>query len=530
MTTTVENTTETTTDAVPNSLPQGIDAWEPLVVEFLNERDWSHVVPRTAAGILAETAATITDLSAVTDDHIINGPVRRIAQDTDYDFYERDNRLWAQWLQGLVREAIDGDAEEAADAAAGATEEPVQEGDRAYVERAFAEMAAGFKPYVEGMRPGRFEQIVEVVTYQFGKWKNGRNVVSDQTRAFQQFNRRANREYGWAARGYGFGRYERAIGHVLNILRQEAQGLVPAWEPMIPTSSEVRERIDEDDLSLAGGDRYYLAHAIHQVGQRWRRNGDLLDEEEGKAALRREVRDYVNQATIDGTEEGVWTAAYGITAEMFFGTMLASEAPEGVMDEETLIAWQISLHPDAGGIQRMAIENGVRMWCDEVRLHPNDVDREGLVESLRRWVRVFGFTKYTGKAMKRTLSQGLAVVFATHKGEGLAAERWPVYHERFRTAVAHVAGRYGEAHGFCSQLQKACGELDVSTTKPKTAVRFKGSGMTIEVDVPAWWDDEGRLKTEAKSAWLSLSPEKREAAIISRDDVYVNWSDMQISR
>lgn len=521
MTTTVESTTPV------NSLPQGPDAWQPLVQQFLNDRGWEHVSTATASAILADATSTISDLSAVTDEQIVEGPVRRIASGTDYNFVDRDNRQWVDWLRTLITEAIEGDAEDATDTA---PEEPVVEGDREYVVRAFNTMTPGFHPYIMANRPGRWDQIVEVITYQFGRWKRGVNVVPNSTRAYQQFNRRMNREHGWAARGWGYNRYERAIQHILNVLRQEAEGIVVSWEPVIPTSNEVRERVDEDQIEVHGGDRYYIAHAMHQVGSRWRGAGDLPDEDAGVAEIKRVTRDYLNQDTIDGTDSGVWSAAYGVVSELFFGQVLLNGAPEGVVDEETLLAWQMSLHPDAGGIQRMAIENGVRMWCDEVRLRPDEVEREGYVEALRRWVKAFGFTKFTGKAMKRTLTQGLLVVFATHQNEGITPEHWPVYHDRFRTAVAHVAGRYGEAHGFCSQLQNACGELTVTTTKPKTAVRFKGSGLTVEVDVPAWWDDEGRLKTEAKSTWGSMTPEKREAAIISRDDVYVNWSDMRITR
>lgn len=524
MTTTVETTTTTTR---ANSLPQGRDAWQPLVEEFLNEQDWSHVSPQTAARIFADATETVTDLTAITDEQIIEGPVRRLASEAGYSFVSRDNQRWVDWLRGLITEALEGDAE---DAATTEPETPAEEGDREYVLRAFRTMTPGFEPFVKSSRPARWDQIIEVVTYQFGRWKRGVNTVDSQTRAYQQFNRRLNREFSWAARGWGYNRYERSIGHVLSVLRREAAGEVVAWEPIIPTSSEVRERVDEDAIEIMGGDRYYIAHAMHQVGSRWRGQGDLPNEEEGVERLRSTLRDYINQDTVDGTDASVYSAAYGVVAEMFFGQMLLNDAPEGVMDEETLLAWQMSLHPDAGGIQRMAIENGVRMWCDEVRLRPDEVEREGYVEALRRWVQAFGFTKYTGKAMKRIITQALIVVFATHKGEGLTPEQWPVYHERFRTAVAHVAGRYGEAHGFCSQLQKACGELTVSTDKPRTAVRFQGSGLTVEVQVPAWWDDESRLKTDAKSAWTAMTPEKREAAIVTRDDVYVNWSDMRIAR
>lgn len=531
MTATVEapEATSTTTDVLPSTFPRDREGWMPILTGWMRgEVQWTHVNLDTVATIVLDAMAMVTSRAQISDDLIREHVVSRMVRESGYNSSpELDDERVIGWFMNLADDAEADDDEP----------EPVEAGTPTIadeVRKAFDEHAPNFLLYMEQSgHPRRVGQIIEVIAYQVGKWRKGKNLVENKDRALMQFDRRMNREHSWTTKGYGYARYRKAIVHILDGFRLLAKGESFEWSPLQPEQEDVQSRFQDEAIYSEGEETYYIAYAAHVLGRRARADSksEMYQFDDAKEKYRRILRDYLNVETIDKFMDEHWERVYSLMEEMYYGKAPASTGVAEVVDLDSLITWQVSHHEKAGDLQKNAIDLGIRQWFDEVRTKPDEVADEGLDVALRRWVKAFGFTKFTGKVSRSALRTTLGQVFEAHKGSGMTTEEWLASMDRYRTAVSYVSGRHGEANGMCSQLEVACKELGVDPTrKPKNKVRFTGSNVVVEVEVESWWDDESRLQTAARQKWNTMTDAEKEAAVVERSGIFVDWGRMAVTR
>lgn len=371
-------------------------------------------------------------------------------------------------------------------------------------------------------------EIMRVLQYQFDNWNRGVYKVSSTARAIGQFDRRLRREYGWHLTAYSS--IHNQVTHLITYLWRLSEGESPEMVPAMLSSSDIEAVIREEGITY-NGSSHYLASAMYRIKR------DLPDDEEPTrddfaARLRAFLSRYFESEHIrENLTDQFTDGAYAVFMSLYFGAGVGAEPVEGVEDREGLFEWMKSLHPEAGSLQIDAIRDGLSDWYDTVRTDPDRVKDEGLVASMRRQVKAYGFTRFSGKKPRSVLSGTLQAVFDKHAGGGLTDEEWRVRWARRDRAVSFVSGRYGEQNDLCRVLEQACGELGVDPMrKPKHKVRFRGSGVVVEVEVESWYDNQDSLNRSAQERWHRMSDEEKEASVVKREGVYVNWSQMQVAR
>lgn len=513
----------------PN-LPQTSEAWaQAFAAEFTR---WTSVRTEDVGRIIVNALEAAPSLDEISDDQVNEYILRPMHNETGYysgygasrERSDDDERV-VTWLLGIIEEATSTDDEEAEPTESKPGEPTVEE----YLERMLPNLATHLNE--RGHTP-KYGQIVNVMTYQFNNWKAGKRRVLTTDKAVAQFNRRMSREYGWTTTGLYDNRLGRMVSHALSTLRKVAAGESVLVMPMQPTQEEIQTRFANEYEDLYRRvDGYYLGYVGYRVSTAWRRSGEPWSAGEFHDKWVSDMGDYCSREISERYTKDDTAVVYDVLVEMTFGQAGQAEPEESVTDYESLVAWMIGLHGDAGSLQQDAIRDGLADWFDTVRDDPERVEKEGLVEAMRRQVMAYGFTRFTGKAIRPVLRATLAVVFEKHKGEGLTLDEWKTRWARRDKAVSYVSGRYGEEQNLCSVLERATTELGIlPTRKPKHKIRFEGSGVLVEVEVESWMDDQHKLQRAATEAWDKMTPAQKEAAVIKRTEVYVNWRDMQVAR
>lgn len=514
----------------PN-LPQTADEW---AAQFQTEfSGWSAVRESTVGAIIMDALSVATSLDDLTegqvDDYILRPMASRAGYSSGLSVHgggERrpDDERVATWLSDIVEEALSPDTGEAEQVATPGEPTVVQ-----YIERLAPNLADHL---AERGTPEKFSQIVEVVTYQFNNWKAGKRTVATNDKAHSQFNRRMNREHKWTTTGSYDSHTTRTIQHILNTLRKIAAGEEVLMLPMAPTQDQVQSAFSKDHRDLFDRvDGYYLGYVGYRMTASWRRNGEPGDQDAFHDRWVTNVVDFCSRTESEKYSRDDTALIYSVLVDLAFGTSGGGEPVETVTDYESLVAWMLDLHKDAGSLQVDAIKDGLADWFDTVRDDPERIDKEGVVESMRRQVMAYGFTRFTGKALRPTLRATLQVVLDKHRDEGLTLDEWRTRWARRDKAVSYVSGRYGEEQNLCSVLEKATKELGIlPTRKPKHKIRFEGSGVLVEVEVESWMDDQYKLQNSAREQWSKMTDAQKESAIIERRGVYVDWGQMQVAR
>lgn len=515
----------------PN-LPQNAEAWaQAFAAEFTR---WTNVRTNDVGRIIVNALEAAPSLDEISDDQVNEYILRPMHNETGYHSGYGSNRERSEddervvtWLLGIIEDATSPDDEDDVEATSEAKpgEPTVEE----YLEKMLPNLPQHLN---ERGHTAKYGQIVNVMTYQFTNWKAGKRRVLTTDKAVAQFNRRMSREYGWTTTGLYDNRLGRMVNHALSILRKVAVGESVLIMPMQPTQEEIQTRFatEYEDL-YRRVDGYYLGYVGYRVSTAWRRAGEPWSAGEFHDKWVSDMRDYCSREISERYTKDDTAVVYDLLVQMTFGQAGQAEPDESVTDYESLVTWMIGLHEDAGSLQQDAIRDGLADWFDTVRDDPERVEKEGVVETMRRQVMAYGFTRFTGKAIRPVLRATLAVVFEKHKGEGLTLDEWKTRWARRDKAVSYVSGRYGEEQNLCSVLEKATTELGIlPTRKPKHKIRFEGSGVLVEVEVESWMDDQHKLQRSATEAWEKMTPAQKEAAIVKRTEVYVNWSDMKVAR
>lgn len=387
--------------------------------------------------------------------------------------------------------------------------------------------------YLGMTHEGRRGYVRETLAYQFGNWMRGVYTVSTVSRAYDQFIRRCNREFSWAPSSAAT---ERLLKHVMKQAREYIAGERTDFEPPPLSHDRIeafleREIPDYFSASRSNG-RYYTAAHMSSILDKQRREGEFEFPEDYTNTLReylqgcfswsgdREAWDAEITKAIDAVAPWIKPGSGGI----------AVEVDENLNDGETLLAWQMSLHPKASEFQANAIKNGVQDFVDYARF-PGFKEGASLTANLRRMVGQYGFMKYTGKERRSVIEAALKQVVEAIKDQPISDEEWKARWKRRDLAVSYVSGRYGEQNSMCKVLEQATGELGIDPVrKPRHKVRFEGSGVIAEVPVETWYDDENTLRTSASRIWEDMSEEDKRAAIVETVKPYVNWSDMKLLR
>lgn len=513
MTTTTEApaTEGVTTQTTP--LPTTTEGWRDLW--YADFEDWGTNIRNEAAEfLLAQTAAGITTMPD--RDPLLRA--WRAAVPSYFSSQDEDTRVY-DWIKAQVDEATIGSAQPT----------PREVGDaETLVEIIFP---TGPTDYLaeQGVNTERIKQYRTVLAYQFTNWKAGRYTVSSDREALRQMNRRLSREYG---RTITSGRDERLMLSALGQLRQAAAD--PSFEPMPPAPTHDQlEAMLRGKGYFAGNESngvYYLANHLTTQATRARQSGydPVTMAETAVADAITNMKNYVSWS--EGFDEDVESALGEVLHLVYPVPGPVSEVDGSINDVDTLMAWQMSLHPKVSEFQATAIKNGILDFTDQARSN-GWPEGTNLVSNLRRMVGQYGFMKYTGKERRPSFEGHLRTVVAAIKDQPLTEAEWLARWARRDIAVSYVAGRYGEQNSMCPVLERATAELGVDPMrKPKHKVRFEGSGVLVEVEVETWHDEGSTLRDHAKAAWSKMTDKQKEAAIVEVIKPYVNWADMRAAR
>lgn len=494
-------------------LPTTRDAWRDLW--YADFEDWGTTIRNEAADfLLAQTTAGITTMPE--QDVLIRA--FRTAVPAYYSTPDEDGRVYG-WISAQVHEATVGTMPP--------TPREVNDAE-ALVEIIFPTLPSDYL-IEQGVGVERAKQYRTVLAYQFTNWKAGRYMVSSDREGLRQMNRRLSREYG---RTITSGRDERLMLSALGQLRQAATD--PSFEPMppAPTHDQLEAMIRNKGYFAGneGNGVYYMANFLTSQATRARQSGydPVAMAETAVADTIASMKNYVSWA--EGFDADVEAALGEVLHLVYPVPASVTEVDGSINDVDTLMAWQMSLHPKVSEFQATAIKNGVLDFTDQARSN-GWPEGANLVSNLRRMVGQYGFMKYTGKERRPSFEAHLRNVVDGLKGQDLTGEEWLARWARRDIAVSYVAGRYGEQNSMCPVLEKATAELGVDPMrKPKHKVRFEGSGVLVEVEVETWHDEGSTLRDHAKAAWGKMTDKQKEAAIVEVVKPYVNWSDMQPAR
>lgn len=380
-------------------------------------------------------------------------------------------------------------------------------------------------------------QIFEVVAYQYRNWRRGIRVRPDNSGRKQQFDRRFNRQYGTSVR-YDF---DYMIQQVLRHFHDRAGGAGVPFElkPIAPNSRAVRMWLGREfpDLNvpaLGGNTMSYVSDTICTLARRAIDSGEYdryVDSDPDSEEFKKALGDYSYSIGWETDLETRVLIHSALNRYLIPGSGQSVFAPlEEIDGPETMFAWFLEAHPGISAFRIAALTNGWDDFVDTLKDQGEFKNDKSLVEALRRSVRQYGFTKFTGKAPKPVLEATLEKAVESIKSVGLTPEEWGKRWSRRDVAVSYVSGRYGEENGLCSVLERATAELGIDPTrKPKHPVNFAGNGVEVVVAVETWKDDESSLRKAAMEQWGKMTPKERLAAIVKQENVFIEWNKMVAS-
>lgn len=385
----------------------------------------------------------------------------------------------------------------------------------------------------------RWDKIVETLVYQFNNWCRGVYVQESASARYEQFNRRLvkidNEGNPLTSRS------QRIIKTLLGRMHEAAKGTVEDRYFHIRTDdtsywSDLAKRWrgedgTEQDQGVGRGHNYwgsndasyYLAAAIENWNSDIHYGSVVGDDREWNSE---NVRKRIDQYTGNGRADG-----YTERLEQFIDHVagIIDPAPVAVVEvatAEEFITLLLSKEQNLPDFYVAAITNGTLDFVDRIR-EKEDVGDP--VNTLRREVRKYGYLKFSGKGLnRRVLNTAIASLTTALGDQPLTVEEWKARHERFKQAVQYVSGRYGEVQGMCPVLEKATGELGLDPIRrPKRIARMEGDGLVVDVEVETWRDTTNGLIDVARDKWNTMTTAEREASVVSRTGVYVNWSNMR---
>jgi len=371
-------------------------------------------------------------------------------------------------------------------------------------------------------------RAVDIMNYQFDRWRRGVYVPNDGDAAWVQFERRRDRTA------------VSIIGSVRPVVQQAIplayQVIVTGAEEVrlpIPTSSKVDTFIgrfwDEHDINpfeMPGYDSYYwrevLCYMIRRPSSQW-----TLSE------AMRVAGDYSNSLrTWVQSNENIIQNMLDKFFEQYGANLLDNLAPAALIDVDVadLHAWIVEQYgqvPDS--LAAFSLRNGVDDFTDALR--EGEVEESRRVDVLRRMVRAYGWQKFTGKAGRRLLTAAVNSYAEKVKDNPLSTEEWKARWQRRDLAIGYVSGRYGKEQNMCSVLEQAMGELGVPPVRePKRTVRFKSNQFEVEVDVDSWSTDEYTLRDLASRKWRGMTPEQRKDHVVKYEPTYsdIDFGSMSV--
>lgn len=389
-----------------------------------------------------------------------------------------------------------------------------------------------------------WEGIVETLLYQFDNWSRGVYLTTSEQGRIDQYDRRQQRLGRTDSLST---RAKRIIKVTLNRLHEVAKGATPRDEyPPAPASTEVWTEIVKrwrgvDGANTTSGigrshvywgvsDATYYAGIALEYWTDMLNSGEMTGDVEGRGEFTVEnYKWWIDRYTQQGRAEGygqdeLQDVIDGIIIAKGTG-MEGATIPE-VKSAEALIEYLLTNENNLPDFYIAAVTNGTLDTVDRLR---EGEKVESLVNTLRREVRKYGYLKFTGRGISRALLETVLTNLRDEvAGKPLSVDEWRARHERFKMAVQYVAGRYGEVQDMCPVLEKATGELGLEPVrKPKRVARLEGDGLVIDVPVETWRDWANGLADHAQRAWRDMSPEQKEAAVVSRVGVHVNWTAMR---
>lgn len=483
-------------------------------------RDWARVMARAEEGVdaLLRRAEGI-DPSTVTDTILIN------AWRDAFPVYlpsEGDDEVVVEWMREKL--ALDDTPEEPK------PETPTPDGESALMM---------FAPHERDQYVlADWEAAADVIGYQMSGWRRGVRVPSSPDAAVQQFWRRLERAHG---KGSLSTNVRRLANHTVNqmfkdIIRGEAT------KPMSPSESDVQrflERFLVEAMPDGVVDYYpvqvYLFRVITRVleGRASVEWEDVSDEGDFAEKFRDMIATQWSTAYASdiwdrnpAIRDSAWAGWCQFTKRSMVATIFQPE------EFEDLNAWLLSKHKDdepvqnEGTIERFSLENGVLDFLDSVKA--GDIkEGESYIDTLRRQVRSYGWTKFTGKLGRTVLEESLRRWAEPLNGIGLTPEEWAARWERRDLAVSYVAGRYGVQQNMCKVLEAATAELGIPPMRePKRVVTFKNGGIEVRVEVESWSNDHYALRTKAREKWERMSEEDRKSAIVRYEATLIPWDSL----
>jgi hypothetical protein len=359
------------------------------------------------------------------------------------------------------------------------------------------------------------DNIEESLNYHFSNWKVGRYTVPvDYRAATRQMATRWTRKYSGAYPGW---LDSHVYWGVISYLLAVAKGEKVTPHRVRPGSRDAMEAILREQ-NLGESDRYYAAKRAMEFLSVY----DYAYPLPVAADVERRL-----ELNIAGSSYGdeIREALEFCVQEFLMVEVTAIEKPD-VTDFASLSKWLHTVDGGAEEFQSQALDKGLADYVDALR--EGEVAKGKEVEVLRTAVRSYGHLRFTGKS-RVALAAALEAGLTGMEGKALNSAELRARWARMMSRVEAVAGRYGEQHSMCPQLEAACKELGLELNRhPKgRTVLMKGNGMTIRIPVESWSMDAAILQDKARVKWETWTPEEKEAAVVSREGVHVTWSNMK---
>lgn len=476
----------------------------------------------------------------------VNGSLEGLtAQDvaSEYALFWNDFPSWDSGYQdrlwSLLEDVLLGsDNESAQDATPAGEETPAM-----VVEKAIAQTAEGIWDsrrlnYGDQGADDLRQNMAEVLVYIYGNWKRGIRLRASDNLRWEQFKRRYDRSFDENFPSD----YEVQMRQILRYLHDNARGVAADLDlikPYLMSGRNMRITFEREQPgfavdSLGTSTSSYVADALRGIiypitnggAARGRERSDIADWKADTSAFVDALNyqsSYLGSAPLDQREVILeflqrWALPSGSALPQ------VTEIPTDT--EDAFFGWLLARHENLNDFRVSAVTNGWQDWMDTLKAEGKFPDST-LADALRRCVRQYGFTRFTGRTGKMTLESALTVIADRLRDKGLTTEEWKARWTRRDLAISYVSGRYGEENDMCKVLEKATTELGIlPVRKPKQMFSFKGSGVIAQIEVETWKDDDAGLRGAARSTWNAMTAQQRLDAVIDRTDEVLSWDSM----